>query len=431
MKRTERRKRFLAAAPLWRLILFAALIFFLCLDTQTASAATADKEPAASAESGSAAGEADSGDAAGTSNGEEEYEAVDGGKITEERLLDHTVEYEELGSLIHAFNLSVREMTISSENQKDDYREMLDTLRAEKAAASRDKEDAEDDGDMDAYAENDALEEVYSSAMASYTRTLKRLSGNSANKSRKNLEKQLTNGAQSLMISYESVRKNREYLEKLLELQTELYEVKKLQAEAGLSTELEVQTARNSCLGAEASLSSLTDTEESLYRSLCILLGQETDGGVSIAGIEPFTESHLEEMDLEKDTEDALMYNLELVELKLTSGGDSDGIAQKNRNIREQTDWVTRKMESLYEDVWLARDARDAAATGYEGAKLVWENAKTRYELGMLSRAEYLEAELSCLQKETSLETAELNLLLAFEAYDWAKKGIMDASQEK
>ena len=39
---------------------------------------------------------------------EELYQAVDGNQIAEERLRDQTVEYEELGSLIHANNVTVQ-----------------------------------------------------------------------------------------------------------------------------------------------------------------------------------------------------------------------------------------------------------------------------------------------------------------------------------
>lgn len=134
--------------------------------------------------------------------GEELYQAVDGNQIPEEQLQDNVVEYEELGSLIHRGNQNVQEMIRNTERTEQNYQEIRDYLRTEKAGANRDKKEAKDDGDMEGYAEFSMLEEIYSSAAKSYNDMIKKLNSTSSNQNRLQLEKQLTSAAQSLMISY-------------------------------------------------------------------------------------------------------------------------------------------------------------------------------------------------------------------------------------
>lgn len=80
-----------------------------------------------------------SGEAETESTDEPAYTAVDGNRISKEQLEDGIVEYEELGSLIHYGNLSIQEMTDSTERTRQEFQEIRDYLRAERASASAEK----------------------------------------------------------------------------------------------------------------------------------------------------------------------------------------------------------------------------------------------------------------------------------------------------
>lgn len=118
------------------------------------------------------------------------------------KFLSYYKSQEELGSLIHRGNQNVQEMIRNTERTEQNYQEIRDYLRTEKAGANRDKKEAKDDGDMEGYAEFSMLEEIYSSAAKSYNDMIKKLNSTSSNQNRLQLEKQLTSAAQSLMISY-------------------------------------------------------------------------------------------------------------------------------------------------------------------------------------------------------------------------------------
>ena len=139
-----------------------------------------------------------SGEAETESTDEPAYTAVDGNRISKERPEDGIVEYEELGSLIHYGNLSIQEMTDSTERTRQEYQEIRDYLRAERASASAEKRRAKEDNDGESYREYASLEAVYSSAAKSYNERIKKLDRYAANKNRLSMEKQLTSAAQSL-----------------------------------------------------------------------------------------------------------------------------------------------------------------------------------------------------------------------------------------
>ena len=188
---------------------------------------------------------------------EELYQAVDGNQIAEERLRDQTVEY--------------------VENSRKTYTEDLEYLRSEKASARWNKDEAKDEGDMVSYAEYASYEAVYKSSIKSYNKMLDRLDQNSTNKSRVMLEKQLTNAAQSLMMSYQSMTLQKEYLATMEELLRTQYDNAQTRQQAGLSTDQEVMTARSSWESARASLKSMESGEAAIYQNLCILLGVGED----------------------------------------------------------------------------------------------------------------------------------------------------------
>ena len=241
------------------------------------------------------------------------------------------IEYGELGRLIHANNLTVQEIVKSTKEAKD-----------------------------------------------SYNKVLKKLDTYSSNRSRISLEKQLTSGAQNLMISFYSLEAQKKYLQVMEEWMKVRYENMQLKEEAGMATSQEVLTAFNSWTDLSVSIASVTDGQASLRQSL-----------LSILGVEVSEETVLGE-------------------------------------IPELEDKVTIKMQQLYEAVLQAKQEYDAATDGFSSARLNWENAQKKQSMGMLSREEYLQEKAKYAGKQASLSAAKMGLLQALETYRWAVKGIVE-----
>ncbi len=353
------------------------------------------------------------------------YQAVDGNQVSDERLQDQMIEYEELGSLIHANNIDVQNIESSSENRRQEYTEIRDYLRSERSSAGREKDEAKDDGDMESYAEYASYEVIYKSAIKSYNKMIERLDKYSSNKGRITLEKQLTNAAQSLMISYQSLSLQKEYLSKMEELLRTQYENIKLQQSVGLATEQDIYTAYNNWSEINISLNSLETSEDSIYQNLCLLLGVDETGNMEIQRIPSVDLQQIEEINLEEDIRKAISNNLDVVNTRNTSAGGSSSANKKRRTLNELEEKVTVKMKELYDRIQQLKTAYDAAQSGYQSAQIAWNNAESRYQLGMLGKAEYLLEEMQFIQKKAGFESADLELLQALETYQWAIRGIV------
>ena len=94
--------------------------------------------------------------------------------------------------------------------------------------------------------------------------------------------------------------------------------------------------------------------------------------------------------------------------------------------INEGDAKLTIKMKELYNDVYSKKAAYEAACDGYESAKKARDGYQRMYQLGMLSKSDYLGTEVSFYQAEASWKAADTAFLLAVETYGWAVKGLTE-----
>ncbi|MGN0157653.1 MAG: TolC family protein [Brotaphodocola sp.] len=367
---------------------------------------------------------------ADNSSESEIYTAADGNQIPVERLQDNKIEYEELGSLIHAYNLDVQEIKKSTENIRTEYKEIRDYLRTEQASAKWNKNEAKDDGVAEDYIEYASLQAIYSASAKSYNDRMKNLNGYTSNKTRRSMEKQLTNAAQNLMISMQSIALQKEYLETMEELCRVSYENTKMCQGAGLATDQDVTNAYNSWLSMSVSLDSLSGEEDSLYHNLCMILG--VDGsGMETQPIPSVNLNRLDDLNLEENTKKAINNNAEIISERNIYSTSTASDNKKSRTLNELEEKITVKMQQLYEDIMQAKQSYDAANTGYTSAHLRMNQADQKHIMGMLSDADYLQEKMQYIRKKTAFDSADLRLLQALETYDWAVQGIMSLDESK
>ena len=67
---------------------------------------------------------------------------------------------------------------------------------------------------------------------------------------------------------------------------------------------------------------------------------------------------------------------------------------------------------------------RDAAQAAYQSAEKTYGATQIKYQSGAINKATYLQGEASYLQKKAELETAEISLRTAYDAYEWMLKGV-------
>ena len=198
---------------------------------------------------------------------------------------------------------------------------------------------------------------------------------------------------------------------------------------AGLATVQEVSAAYNQWQDAVISLASLEDNGDSLYRSLCLMLGVDDSGSMEIGTVPRADKNKIAKLDLEEDTKQAIINNTSVLQERNTSAGSSSAKNKKKRTVEELEEKVKSKMQELYDTVYQSVKACQAAETGYAGAQNSWETAQRKFSLGMLSTADYIREEIQYTNKKAELEAAELVLWQALENYRWAARGIVDLDE--
>ena len=115
----------------------------------------------------------------------------------------------------------------------------------------------------------------------------------------KNIERQIVAGAQSAMIGYDTIRQNIATLETMVKLYEQQAAMANRQAALGMATENNLASANSSLLAAQTQLASLREQQESVRRTLCLLLGYDPDANPEICPVPEFDMARLAGMNLE------------------------------------------------------------------------------------------------------------------------------------
>lgn len=359
--------------------------------------------------------------------GAEEKAAEYLGEEDTAKLYDNVLEYSELQAMIRNFNPSVQDVLSGYNQTLEAYANAWDELKFGQAGARTDKEEAKDSGNAEEYASYKVEETTYRQAASSYKRMYDNLQNASSTSSQRQTERQQTVAAQSLMISYESLRHQKDALEKTRELYEKQYELTLVKQQAGMAARADVLDAGEKVLSAESSLASVEEGMESIYDSLCYMVGRGMDGSLTIAEIPEADCSRIQSMALDTDTVKAIGNNYTLISERHTSAESATSGAQnKLRKVENSEEKLTIKMKSLYEDVFQKKNELDAAETSWQRAQQEKQNADLKYSIGMLSQEEHIEAEMSYVQAQASYKAADLALTQAIDTYGWAVLGIAD-----
>lgn len=353
---------------------------------------------------------------------------------TLERLQDNRIEYDEIGDLVHEYNPNMSVAWDTYMSMKDDYANMVTELESQYWHVKETTDAAVSAGkllgDRSIAAQVLMLDKTYRSTIQSMRDVVNQWDTNrQATGSLKRIERQIVSGAQSAMIGYETIRQNIATLETMVRLYQQQAEVANRQAALGLATENNLASANSSLLAAQVQLASLREQQESVRRTLCMLLGYDPDADPEICPVPEFDMERLAGMDLEADSIKAIGNNQTLIAQRTSAKGTtSDQIAARSRMIQEGDQKLTIEMQRLYQDVLDKKAAYEAACTGFEAARLNHEASERQYRLGLLSEVQYIGTQISFYQKKAEKDSADLNLLQAMEIYDWAILGIAAVS---
>lgn len=360
----------------------------------------------------------------------EKYDAA-----TLSKLQDNVLEYDELALRVREYNPNISEAWRKYGESKEDYQNMLTELESTyddsmdnidavlKPLKQAEKLMPQLKGTVK---QMSSLKSGYHSLVQGIRDTVTNWDTSKRNTSQiRQYEKQVISGAQSAMIGYNTIVDNKATLETMVDLYQKQCDMYQRMAALGLANQTDVVSAQTSLIGAKSQLASLQSQEDSVYRTLCLLLGYDTDSGVEIRNLPDFDMSRLDGMNLEADTKKAIGNNYTLIGQRTSAKGETNAqIAARLNTIEEGEQKLTIEMQRLYQDVLDKKAAYEAAMTGYETAEKSNGAAQRQYQNGLLSEMQYVGTQISYNQKKAAKESAELDLWTAMNAYDWGIEGL-------
>ena len=311
----------------------------------------------------------------------------------ETKLQDNQLEYSELYTLISRYNPTIEQSLTSFNQSLEDYVNAWDELKFGQSSASTDLQTAN---------------------------SMKKAS----DKSLRTMTRQLTVAAQSLMMTYETLSLQKDTLTKQVEVYEKALNLEKTKQAAGMSTAADVLEKENQLLSARSSLSSLEESLNSTYSSLCLMVGRDTDSGLVICEIPAADLAKADSMDLEADTKKAIGNNSSLISSRGTKATSTAAKNNRNATVEEGEQNLTIQMNQLYENVLLKKSELQAAQTAFRKAEGQKKNADIKYSAGLLSQEEYLTEEMNYISQTASYKAADLAFTQAADTYGWAVMGI-------
>lgn len=345
------------------------------------------------------------------------------------RLLDDTLEYEEIPDLIEFFNPVYRAAAEQVEDGLKDSYELARKMREDGKEYRQQAKGLEAEGDQIYSAQYKAMARSLDSAASAMEKTLDKQAKRLDRNTLAPVRYQLSSAVQSLMIGYQQMEVNKEMLEKMVELYTQMLSLSNTQSEIGMATSTDLLSAKVSLTSAENQLSTLETSMDSMRRTLIMLTGWDYTDNPAFGKVPDPDMTQIENIDREADKIQAIAYNQEIISLKNSKqeGRTIKDIHSKERSVSDAEETLRSNMDTLYYSLIEKQAALQAAETAFQQAQLTMDSNNRRYQLGMLGRAEYLGTEIAYYQAKAARETANMNMLQALNEYQWALKGVLPA----
>lgn len=334
-----------------------------------------------------------------------------------------TVEYSNLSQLLIAGNLDLQEANDSYNTNKQNYQEMMETLRDEqdymKLLAEKYK-----DTDPEAYAQYKANAAALGQSASQLSKRIEALNRKTSTISvTKNIDA-YTMTAQTQMNSYNQMILNVAAREKSVEAAESVYQATLRKQAGGAATEADVMTASDNLLRQQNLLASYQQQAAQLRFNLLSLLGITDSESVTIGTIPEPDLAAIDAIDFEADCQKAIGNNSSVQNARHANAGTYTEITQKTKNVAEAEGSAQAEITDAYQQLLASRASYTAAQDAYESSRIAYQSLQLKKQAGMLNEADYLQGEAEYLEALAAYQTASMNLYQTYENYCWSVKGI-------
>ncbi|OON88345.1 hypothetical protein BXO88_00700 [Oribacterium sp. C9] len=375
------------------------------------------------------------------------------------RLLDDVIDYDEINNLVEYRSVIAQQQTAAIDTYAVNMNDIIDSISASisdvesEISELRDKKN--ETTDASEKANYNALIKMYSSminanGMDNYGIEVTDDNGNVTGKTTLNVQKSgaegnltrivrnvkkglhgtkvsVTTGMNSAFLGYQSLRE----LEKMYQKQVDMYQAKYdaavRQMAVGSATEIDVRTAEVELQGAKIKLSSNQESLRSIKDNMAIVLGWNMDKAtnVSIGEMPLYDGSYIASRDLNKDIEEARLYNVEYGSAQATANPDITGYSEVDIKRNSTKENLNITMASLYNTAIQAGTQYEAAQAGFMVAARQKASAERSLAAGLISYKDYYGAVTQYIASEATANISAINASSAVLNYQAALRGFV------
>ena len=352
---------------------------------------------------------------------------------TEERwaeLMNNTLNYEEIGDLVHSFNPAI----VSAWESMNATARHMDTIVENLHARQRDmeslKSSAKDDGEMAGYANYTMQEKILGASAKglSDSADLLKRPVTAANRPIRAAERQVTAAVQQLMIACASLKEQRAIVAESAGMYEKLLSDARARLSVGMATAADVQSAETALLQVQSQISSIDAAGYLLKKNLIMLCGWGAEADPELGPLPDPDPARIAGMNPDADLAKAIAHSQDIINFR----HESHSLSSYSKNVRHETEeqmnqYLLVNLRNQYQAVLAAQEAHEAAKSGMQAAELTKNAADMQYQMGMLGTAQYLGALTQYQSAKTALLTAESEFFQAMETYDWMLDGVSSA----
>ena len=341
-----------------------------------------------------------------------------------ESLSDNTLNWEEISALVHEYNAAV--MKNRSELSKDERRSMDASEVSDYLSGKADE--------MDKKAEDaDSVSAVLSATYKNQANSLRRQANSNLDDFEairlgyEQIEKQTALSAKTQFLSYYSALYKKEGTASSLSYLEKAYNSAVNRKNAGMGTELEVLSAKESWDNTRASAVTAENDISANRQSLIVLCGWKYDADAVIGAVPEMSAEDIAKVSYDEDMEKAKNSNitLKIDEIRLKNAknqGYQTIITEQETQTKNDTDSFGISFKALYDGLLSSVTTYNNSLTAKANGDKDFEYAKRQYELGMISKIELEGAQNKAQTLSTNVKTAYNDMLLARAKYDAAEK---------
>lgn len=254
-----------------------------------------------------------------------------------------------------------------------------------------------------------------------------------------NVANQLAMGAQSALITMQTLRYSAAGLTRSIAALDRQLAALDAQLARGMVSRLQVDTLRRQRDGLATTLASLENQQENLGGQLALLCGYDAGTRVRPAALPSVTDKQLSAMRPEADAAAALQSSFTVwtkqVDVWSASNKKDDSIRSTvdalesaQTALAAEKESVGVRFRAVFDEVAAANAAIGAKQAAADQAQRDLTVARVQYGRGALTQLAYLQAKDAADSAADAVETAKIDLISAYNRYEWGKRGLLAAN---